>query len=508
MVKRLRRYREARGAPNPPRTTPELAAAARAVWTYKLTPDGPLSTELAQQLALSEGAISRVFPVTSLNQAANRLGLNPRASYVRRIEAAHANQAHRVGISGSRHFRLVGEQDGDPILEVCRAEQRNKRWHDAELLWMMAVIDDYSRLLHVAYTVAPGESAERVQRFLVETWQHGPLQGMPEEFLICDCGSFGRDASTRSLLDFFGIELITGQPNNSQRNGRIERPFRPIKEGFERAHLATHKTGTRVRLSVLKEELAEFVRKTNERRHPFRRHHSKLEDWQRGMAFRTLRECPEDALHVATYRQERTVGAEGWVQHGNRFLEIVDLPHGLRGRRITLVFNRKRELVAEHDGARYAVRDAQPVALGSYDAPGLRGRRAPPSAEMEKAAAERPRSGVGAFSKKRQAALRAVGTEPVAPGQPVRAAGRADNVVSPPPRRAPATRRPSPFTLPVSHPDADTALRRLGEIVGRPLHVVLPEMEVMRVRKVLEQFALDRRKTEELGYQLKQIIGI
>ena len=252
-----RRLKKLRGdaTPKPARVTPDLKRAVEIVWCYKTTPDGQLSTELAQQIALAEGALAQQHPISSLNQAARRLGLNPGAGYARRMEAAFANQAHRVDVSGSRHFRVVGQEGGDWLLEVCRAEQRNKRWRDGELLWILALIDDYSRVMNARYAVAPGEAAELVQHFCVQTWQSGLPRGMPESYLISDQGAFGKDASTRVLLDYLGIELMRGQPENKRRNGRVERPFHPIKEAFERSFLATHRPGLRLRLASLQQEL-------------------------------------------------------------------------------------------------------------------------------------------------------------------------------------------------------------------------------------------------------------
>ena len=509
VAKRLRRYRKARVGARPPRIAPELEAAVRTVWEYKHTKDGQLSTERAQELAFSEGEIPRTFALSSLNQVARRLGLNPQAEYVRRMEATYSNQAHRVDVSGSRHFRIVEQLDGDDwMVEVVRKEQRNKRWRDGDLLWIVCLVDDYSRVMNARYVVALGESAAMVQRFCVDTWRTGPPQGMPEEYLLCDQGAFGKEASTRALLEFFGIELITGQPENSRRNGRVERIFRPFKEDFERSYLKTHGTAKRMRLSQLTEELRVFTVKLNERRHPIRRDRSKLEDWKRGLGFRGITECPEDALHMAVYRQPRKVTAEGGVQHDNRLLEIIGLPHGLLGREVTLVYNRQRELVAEHDGTSYPVRPLRSTALGNYESEAERGRTAPPAAEIAKAAARRPSTGVGAFSRERHSVLRAKGVEPTAPGMPVRQDGAPDRVITPPARLRPREEWPDPFTAARAYRTLEEAKRRLGEILTLPLHMALPREAQQRVEAALRECGLDKAKTETLGNKLKQAIGI
>lgn len=504
-------------AVHPPRVTPELEAAVRTVWAAKWTPDGPISTEAALQLCLSEARLPRPWPVSSLNAAARTLGLNDGAGYVRRMEAAYAGQAHRVDASGSRHFRVIEPAgEGDWTLRVVREEQRNKRWADGSLLWLVVVIDDYSRVLNAEYHVAPGESAALVQGTLLRTWrgEAGALpRGVPHEFLLCDQGSFGKDLSTKALLSWLGVELVTGMPHNSQRNGRVERPIRDLKEGFERAYLATHKEGALCRLSQIKDELRQYLRLANERRHPLRRTLSKRADWAQSIGFRGIRECPEDALRMATYRAERTVAKDGRVQHDNRIYEVVGLPFGMAGRRITVVFNRDGELVAEHDGRHFALRDAAAVSLGSYGSEAQRGRSTAPAAQVAREAQERAPTEVGLFSPRRAGALAAAGFEQRAPGQPVRPTLVASNgqIVTPQPRLRPATEQPAAFDAPL--PPArfaglEEARRAMGDVIGQPLHTLLDEARLAQVDAALQARGYDRAFTNELAAELKHAAGV
>src|SRR5579862_2949072 len=66
---KLKKMRPAQEA-GPPSVNALLEAAVREVWAYKLTPDGPLPTHQALALALSDGKLSRPWPIASLNQAA------------------------------------------------------------------------------------------------------------------------------------------------------------------------------------------------------------------------------------------------------------------------------------------------------------------------------------------------------------------------------------------------------------------------------------------------------
>lgn len=492
---------------------PLLDAAVRAIWALKLTPDGPLSTEQAQVLALTEGRVSRAWPVSSLNQAAVRLGLNAHAGYARRMEADHANFAHRLDFSGSRHFRIRERMDdGDWLLAVCREEQRNKRWTEGDLLWLMVFLDDYSRLTHIEYAVAPGESAELAQDFLVRTWRSalavgadgtGQPLGLPE-LLICDQGSFGKSRTTAALLDWLGVRLDLGMPLNSRRNGRVERPIRSIKEGFERTYLATHGEGTTCRLSSLREELRRYVTATNGRRHPLRPDRTKAEDWRRSIGFRTIRECPEDALRLATFRAERTVTGEGWVQHERRLLEPVGLPHGLHGRTVTLVYNRAGEMVALHDGIAYPVREARRVRLGQYESAALAGRRESPGQALLKEQARAPRSGIALFSPERQDVLATASVPRIpAPGTPV-APALPQPLAAPVARIEPA-RRDSPFDRASKYRSLEEAFAAVEEVLGLPLHRV-PSLRGRKddVLRNLAEMRLDRTRIHEWACRIKQ----
>ena len=496
----------------------------KTIWQFKLTPDGPLSTEAAQALALSEGKLSESHAVSSLNATAKALGLNAGSDYCRRMEAEHANQVHRVDVSGSRHFRVVDEVDGDHVLEICRKEQRNKRWKDNVLLWVIVLIDDYSRLINAAYEVAPGESAAMVQRFCVETWRRGEPLGMPTDLLICDQGAFGKESSTKALMEHFGIALEMGMPYNSKRNGRIERPIRDFKAGFERSYLATHRIGDKVTLSQIRDDLVVFIGKLNERRHPIRRDRSKRQDWERSMGFHeaaVLRTCPEDALLMATYRVERTVGTDGAIQHGNRLLRAEGLPFGLTGRKITLCYNRSGDLVAEHDGHAYPVAEFKAVTLGSYDSPGLKGRKEPPATAAAKAADERPRTGVGLFTPQRMRALAGLGENLKAPGEDARTdLPNAPAPIAPPLRPQPAAREANPFAgAPSRHASLEDAREALEKIVGKPIWLLAkvdpkegeaPELVKAREKKrearidqILTEFNLDCRKVADFAAKLR-----
>lgn len=507
--KALSKMKQGKAGPKQARVSPRLSEAVKTIWEFKLTPDGPLATEAAQSLALSEGRLTEAHAVSSLNSAAKTMGLNADSDYCRRMEAEHANQVHRVDLSGSRHFRVVDEitENGrrDHVLEIVRAEQRNKRWRDGELLWLLVLIDDYSRLINAAYEVAPGESAAMVQRFCVNTWRNGDPLGMPSDTLICDQGSFGKETSTRALMEHFDITLELGMPYNSKRNGRIERPIRDFKAGFERSYLVTHRIGGTVRLSKLRDELVFFIGKSNERRHPVRRDRTKRQDWERSMGFRELRECPEDALLMATYRVERTVGGDGTIQHDNRLLQAEGLPFGLAGRKVTLCYNRSGDLVAEHDGRAYPVSEFQPVTLGKYDSAGLKGRREPPAAAAAKAAADRPRTSTGLFTPERERAISGLGEKLNAPGEAVREDLPAP--ITPPVRSVPAARKADPFAAPPSrHASLEDAREALEGIVGKPLWLIARKDagRIARIDRILEtELNLDCRKVADFAAKLR-----
>ena len=469
------------------RTNAELQEDVHVIAGYRQTPDGVIAWEAAQTLAAADDRLHRTWPLTTLREAARREGLIPRAAYVRRMEAPHANAVHRVDASGSRHFRLAGDpREPDPLVEVCRAEQRNKRWASAEMIWLLVLIDDYSRVAHADVVATAGESAHVVQTFLLDAWRTHQPRGLPDR-LLADNGSFASAATTKALLHHLQVPLSTNAPGHSQANGRVERQIRTIKEGFERVLLARWGEGHRVRLGELRDELQAFIRTTNGRPHPLRRDRSRSADWARSMGGRTLRECPADALYLATWQTQRKVTAEGWVRHEGRAYEVVGLPHGLRGRTLTLLHNRAGELVAQHDGTHYALRPAAPLTLGDYDASAERGRARPtPPPAAPPRPDHRPWSGPA----------------PTATTD----AGTPDNVLHLPPRPEPV-QPADPFAVgpAAQHTDVAEAIQSMQEVIGAPLHAVASEEQIAKLRWIIEQqYHLERRRCRQLAEQIRE----
>ena len=129
---------------------------------------------------------------------------------------------------------------------------------------------------------------------------------------------------------------------------------------------------------------------------------------------------------------------------------------------------------------------------------------------IAKAAAERPRSGVGLFSARSQERLRESGREPVASGQPVQLDEAVPKLITPEPSPPPPRQQEDPFAVLQAYRSLTEARRRIDEIVGVPLHT-RPEFDPARLAKLergLLEAGLSRRATERLGYRLKQAIGL
>ena len=159
----------------------------------------------------------------------------------------------------------------------------------------------------------------------------------------------------------------------------------------------------------------------------------------------------------------------------------------------------------------FQVRKAAAIARGTYS-----GKKEQPARKVEKEAAKRPRTGVGAYSKKRELTLRALGAELTAPGEAVKTGANAPRVITPPPELRAVEPVGNPFIRARAHSNLEAAKKRLTEVIGTPLHLiqdrrgglVFDDIRLARLDRMLEQNGLARGFTDELAYKLKKELRI
>jgi len=109
---------------------------------------------------------------------------------------------------------------------------------------LYSVVDDRSGVAYQEYHGVYGEDVEAALRFLFAAMAPKPqadvpFQGRPE-MLYMDNGPIARSHVFQQVLGYLGIELRThlpagtdGQRVTARAKGKVERPFRTVKEMHE-----------------------------------------------------------------------------------------------------------------------------------------------------------------------------------------------------------------------------------------------------------------------------------
>lgn len=109
---------------------------------------------------------------------------------------------------------------------------------------LFSVVDGRSGVAYQEYRCVYGEDAESALRFLFNAMSPkasdaGPLQGIPSTIHL-DNGPVAKSAVFQRVMECLGVEVITHLPAGSDGNrttarskGKVERPFRTIKEVHE-----------------------------------------------------------------------------------------------------------------------------------------------------------------------------------------------------------------------------------------------------------------------------------
>ena len=170
----------------------------------------------------------------------------------------------------NRHLSRLGYDHGrmtrEPPAVRFQAEQSNAIWHfdmspsdlkqlkvppwidpdrpGAPTLMLFSVVDDRSGVAYLEYRCVYGEDAESALRFLFNAMapkavEGGPFQGIPGTIHL-DNGPVAKSAVFRRVMESLGVEVAThlpagsdGRRTTARSKGKVERPFRTIKEAHE-----------------------------------------------------------------------------------------------------------------------------------------------------------------------------------------------------------------------------------------------------------------------------------
>lgn len=204
----------------------------------------------------------------------------------RRFEREHPLSMYQCDFSVSRHIKHVGNGR-----LMVRNPNATKMTLDRRRLWVGVAIDDATRVMHMEYFLAKGESAVEAQQFLLKAFARKPrlahhpndflLQGIPQSIYV-DRGSGWMDGSTQIGLARMGVQMIIGANekdamgrvlprSNKKARGKVEKSVQTLKRRFEMMYSLNHPHGFETDLATLNFELHQWLEEWNQMAHPTRK---------------------------------------------------------------------------------------------------------------------------------------------------------------------------------------------------------------------------------------------
>lgn len=243
-------------------------------------------------------------------------------------------------------------------------------------LMLFSVTDDRSGVCYQDYDVVFGEEVEAVLRFLYRAMapkDNYQFQGIPE-LIYCDNGPFRRSTVFKRVMECLGINIKSHMPEGtderrttSRSKGKVERPFRTIKETLEVLYHKVTPENLEEANQILHHHLYTFY---NTRDHRSEKH-TRIEDWQQNLPPNGFKQMCSWEKYSSFAREpvERTVSAEGKIS-----LDGVDykVSAELLGFDVTVLLGiLDNEIYVEHNGARHGPYkpDGGPIPLHSYRKP-------------------------------------------------------------------------------------------------------------------------------------------
>ena len=214
---------------------------------------------------------------STLNRHLNRLGYD-HARMVReppavRFQAEYSNSIWHFDMSPSDLKQLKTPAWLDPDR------------HGAPTLTLFSVVDDRSGVAYQEYRCVYGEDAETALKFLFNAMSPkasdaAPFQGIPSTIHL-DNGPVAKSAVFKRVMECLGVEVIThmpagsdGQRTTARSKGKVERPFRTVKEVHETLY-HFHEPETEAEAN---QWLARFIVTYNAGNHRTEPH-SRVDDW-------------------------------------------------------------------------------------------------------------------------------------------------------------------------------------------------------------------------------------
>lgn len=227
------------------------------------------------------------------------------------------------------------------------------------LLMLYSIVDDRSGLAYMEYHGVYGEDVEAALRFLFaamspKATDKSPFQGIPR-MLYMDNGPIARSQVFQKVMGCLGVEVVTHLPEGkdgrrvtARSKGKVERPFRSVKEMHETLyHLKEPETEKEANVSLM--QFLHYYNSQAHRNEP----HSRMEDWLNNLPPENIRQmCTwERFCTFAREPERRKVGIDARISIDGVSYEV---DSDLAGETVTLWWGLfDNELYVEHIDKRY-----------------------------------------------------------------------------------------------------------------------------------------------------------
>lgn len=274
------------------------------------TPEGVVK---APKFLLTKSTVNRYLKRWGYDMSA--LCVQPAAV---RFQAKHSNDCWQFDLSPS------------DLKEV----EEWPEWVDPKkgrpVLMLYGVVDDRSGVGYQEYHVVYGEDVESALRFLYRAMAPKDIDGFPfqgrPKMIYTDNGPISKSRVFQRVLQYLGIEIRCHMPKGrdgrrttARAKGKIERPFRTVKEVHETLY-HFHKPKNAAEAN---QWLSNYLLRYNEQKHRSESH-SRIEDWLQNLPSSGIREmCPWDRFCTfAREPERRRVGSDARVSANSVSFEV------------------------------------------------------------------------------------------------------------------------------------------------------------------------------------------
>ena len=306
-------------------------------------------------IGTSEGLIKApksILKRPTVNRYLNLWGYNFRSLQIEpaavRFQAKHANDCWQFDLSPSDLKKMkewpkwVDQKSGRP------------------LLMLYSVVDDRSGVAYQEYHAVFGEDVESALRFLFKAMspkkdiEGFPFQGIPH-MIYMDNGPIAKSQLFQRVMEYLGIDIRTHMPKNkdgrrttARAKGKVERPFRTVKEIHETLYHFNRPNN----VDEANSWLINYILRYNEKDHRSE-NHSRIEDWIKNVSPSGIQKmCSwERFCTFAREPEKRKVGSDARIDVNGGLYQV---SHELAGKEVILWWGLfDMELFVENGEDRY-----------------------------------------------------------------------------------------------------------------------------------------------------------